>query len=497
MDYQDYHVDRAAGRMTILCRSTECQFRSGLPVHVVDEDIYATRPTLVIATADKFAQIAWRPDVAKLFNRESAPDGTQPPELIIQDELHLISGPLGSLAGLYETAIDIAAARPKIVASTATIRRAQQQGARLFDRSVRQFPPAGLDSRDSWFAVEAPREMKADRSYLGVLAPATSQATLLIRVYAALLHHAAQIEGDDRVRDTYWTLIGYFNSLRLLSAAELQVHADVQERLTRLARRDGVEERAIDILRELTSRVDSSDIPSHLNELFVAYPHSAIDAVLATNMISVGVDVDRLGLMAVMGQPQTTAEYIQATSRVGRRDPGLVVTMLNASRSRDRSHYENFNAYHSALYRQVESTSVTPFAPRARDRALHAVLVGLVRILHPVARPNTAAALVEKFLDEIDEIRRAILERVEAITPAERAGVEEELRVFVDHWRELADTNPGLLYEAARRRPGSGRRGPDTALLSSYGQDEDLDQAYPTMWSLRDVDVESHLYQER
>lgn len=498
MDHQDYHVDRAAGSMTICCRNAQCSFRSGLPVHVVDEDIYAVRPTLVIATADKFAQIAWRPNVANLFNRQGALSGTPPPELVIQDELHLISGPLGSLAGLYETAIDVAADRPKIVASTATIRRAQQQGARLFDRSVRQFPPAGFDSRDSWFAVEATPAEKATRCYLGVLAPATSQATLLIRVYAALLHYAALIEGEDHVRDTYWTLVGYFNSLRLLSAAELQVHADIQERLTRLASRDAVHERTVEVLRELTSRVDSSEIPSYLAELFISHPQpAAIDTVLATNMISVGVDVDRLGLMAVMGQPQTTAEYIQATSRVGRRDPGLVVAMLNASRSRDRSHYENFLAYHSALYRQVESTSVTPFAARARDRALHAVLIGLLRILHPIARPNNAAASVEKFLDEIDEVCGSIVDRVAAVAPDERETVADELRRVVDDWRDLAQVNPKLVYEAPRRRPGSGIRGPDTALLSSFGQDEDLEQAYETMWSLRDVDVESHLYSER
>ncbi len=496
MDHQDYHVDRRAGRMSILCRNAECEFRTGLPVHVVDEDLYAVRPTLVIATADKFAQIAWRGTVASLFNRDGAPEGTPPPELVIQDELHLISGPLGTLAGLYETAIDVAAGRPKVIASTATIRRAQEQGARLFDREVQQFPPAGLDARDSWFAVEAPRTAKATRRYVGVLAPATSQATLLIRVYAALLHHAARIDGDEVVRDAYWTLVGYFNSLRLLSAAELQVHADVQERLTQLAGREGGSGRSVDILAELTSRIESSRIPQQLNELFVGLPNrSTIDVVLATNMISVGVDVERLGLMAVMGQPQTTAEYIQATSRVGRRDPGLVVTMLNSSRSRDRSHYEDFASYHSALYRQVESTSVTPFAARARDRALHAVLVGLLRVLHPIARPNDAAARVEDFLDEVYVVSQVILDRVAAVETEERPGTERDLTWFIEDWRELARDNP-LVYEAPRRVIGGGPRGPATALLRAFAQDEDLEEAQDTMWSLRDVDVESHLYPE-
>jgi hypothetical protein len=320
---------------------------------------------------------------------------------------------------------------------------------------------------------------------------------LLIRAYAALLHHAQDIDGDDRVRDAYWTLVGYFNSLRLLSAAELQVHNDVNERLKQLAARTGASPRHLDNPAELTSRVESSKIPRRLQELFIGLGREGeppIDVVLATNMISVGVDVDRLGLMAVMGQPQTTAEYIQATSRVGRQVPGLVVTLLNSARSRDRSHYENFVTYHSALYRQVESTSVTPFAARARDRALHAVLVGLTRLIHPQARPNDAAARVEDFLDELLDAKERILERVGEVAPDERHATEAELDAFVEHWRALADGND-LRYEA-RGRARFTRRSANAALLRAFEQDEDLEEAYPTMWSLRDVDVESPLYLE-
>jgi hypothetical protein len=375
--------------------------------------------------------------------------------------------------------------------------RASEQGRRLFDRHVRQFPPAGLDARDSWFAVEAPRERKASRLYVGVLTPSTSQATLLIRTYAALLHHVASAPGDDAVRDAFWTLVGYFNSLRLLSAAELQVRADVQERLTQLAIRHGVAARRVDQLAELTSRVESSEIPRVLQDLFVGRADGeAIDVVLATNMISVGVDVDRLGLMAVMGQPQATAEYVQATSRVGRRDPGLVVTMFNSARSRDRSHYEDFTSYHSALYRRVESTSVTPFSARARDRALHAALVGLVRMLHPQARPNTAAGQIEAFLDEVHGVRHRMLERVANVASDEYVDTDRELADFIDGWRRLAADNPRLVYEAKYRPPGAPPRPAASALLSSYGGDPDLTESAPTMWSLRDVDVESGIYLE-
>src|SRR5690606_39038159 len=121
---------------------------------------------------------------------------------------------------------------------------------------------------------------------------------------------------------------------------------------------------------ELTSRVSSSEIPDLLEQLELKQgDEDAVDSVLASNMISVGVDVTRLGLMLVQGQPKTIAEYIQATSRVGRGSvPGLVVTLYNANKSRDRSRYETFESWHRSLYRDVEPTSVTPFAPRARDR---------------------------------------------------------------------------------------------------------------------------------
>ena len=498
MDAFNYEVDLSASHMRIFCSAEDCDFHGRLPVHVVDEKIYDVRPTLVIATVDKFAQIAWRADVAALFNRDEGHVEAPPPELIVQDELHLISGPLGSLTGLYETAIDVAADEPKVIASTATIRRAREQGRRLFNREIWQFPPAGLDARDSWFAIESPAADKASRLYVGMLAPNISQATLLVRAYAALLHHAATVKGDDEVRDAYWTLVGYFNSLRLLAAAELQVLDDVQERLQLLAEREGSAARAADLPTELTSRVNSSDIPRRLKDLERGLPDEDVfDTVLATNMISVGVDVDRLGLMAIMGQPQTTAEYIQSSSRVGRRHPGLVVVLLNAARSRDRSHYESFVPYHSALYRQVESSSVTPFSARARDRALHAVLVGMARLVCPELRPNGAAARVHELRHRIEEFKDLIVARVTSVAKDEIQGTTEDLDYLVDEWIKLAENNPALVYEA-KPRPKYQRseaRPQDAALLRSHS-DEDLTDAFPTLWSLRNIDAESDLYLE-
>ncbi|MFZ3497843.1 helicase-related protein [Streptomyces sp. 5.8] len=492
MSAADYEVPAGLKRMLVLCPSGDCPFStgSGLPVHLVDEAVYDAHPTLVIATVDKFASMPWRPETTALFNGDESAD-VKPPELIVQDELHLISGPLGTLTGLYETAVDILAKSPKVVASTATIRRASDQVGALFNRSVAQFPPAGLDARDSWFAVETAREDKASRRYIGLLTPSTSQATLLVRTYAALLHSAACMDADPEIVDAYWTLVGYFNSLRLLSAAELQVLDDVQDRLELLAKRDQVSARPATAVTELTSRADSSEIPRRLKMLERMRPSpEVLDVLLATNMISVGVDIDRLGLMAVMGQPQTTAEYIQATSRVGRRHPGLIAVMLNSARSRDRSHYEDFPRFHSALYREVESTSVTPFSARARDRGLHAVIVALTRLMIPVAADNKAAAEIEGFVDEINTIvRPRVLARVGAVDAAERKATAQSFDDFIKWWRLAAQDDPNLAYEAKR-----GSRNP--ALLSGFDDNgEDSGTAgWATLWSLRDVDAESTLF---
>ncbi|WP_022926735.1 helicase-related protein [Patulibacter americanus] len=484
LDHRAYWIAKSDPRLVISCRDKHCRFNSGLPIHVVDEDLYRERPTLVIGTADKFATLPWVKGAFELFGVGSA---VKPPELIVQDELHLISGPLGTLAGLYESAIDLLCTdrgvRPKVIASTATIRRAADQTKALFDREMRQFPPPGLDAGDSFFSVTADRGSKPARLYVGAMAPGTSQSTLMIRAYAALLQGAQDVDAADADRDPYWTLVGYFNSLRVLGGARIQVLDDVRDRMQLVAAGD--EPRELDKQIELTSREPSSVIPGHLQSLDVAYPHEeALDYVLATNMISVGVDIDRLGLMVVMGQPQATAEYIQATSRVGRQHPGIVLTLYNAGRSRDRSHYESFTAYHAALYRQVESTSVTPFSPRARDRALHAVLLALARTAVPALRENAAARDVEKHLPELRAFADQITDRAERVEPGSGPSVRKEFEAVLDKWVARAREAPKLVYANPRDAVNS--------LLSSA--DEAEGEGFPTPSSLRDVDGESNLY---
>ncbi len=396
----------------------------GIPVLVVDEEIYRRLPTLLIATVDKFAQMPWNGKVQMLFGQvegyctrhgfrspelEDAdthprkdkypPARTtphpllRPPDLIIQDELHLISGPLGSLVGLYETAVDKLCSweiggkivRPKLIASTATIRKAGDQVHATFLRRVSIFPPNGLDVEDSFFALQRrPSEEIPGRRYVGICAPGRRLKVALIRVYIALLAAAQSLyekKGYGKDVDPWMTLVGYFNSMRELGGTRRLAEDDIRTRLGKTDQR-GLARRKLYSIDELTSRKDSTDIPDVLDHLETAFdlqtearrqelkgqkqyknlPRRPLDILLATNMVSVGVDVQRLGLMVVAGQPKTTAEYIQATSRVGRRFPGLVFTVYNWTRPRDLSHYERFEHYHATFYNHVEALSVTPFA---------------------------------------------------------------------------------------------------------------------------------------
>ncbi|HEY9291856.1 MAG TPA: helicase-related protein [Microlunatus sp.] len=507
MSYLNYEiVDRSW--MKVSCGRVACKFRNGLPVHIVDEDIYREQPSLIISTVDKFAMLPWKQDVGRLLGAHSESGSRPPPDLIVQDELHLISGPMGTMVGLYETAVDAICGRgtlPKVVASTATIRRAQDQVRAVFAREARQFPPPALTQGDSWFAVEATRDKKASRGYAGVMAPGTSHATLMVRVYASLLQSAAALPADDASADLYWTLLGYFNSLRVLGGAYIQVMDDVPDQIKVIAERRKEKPREHLELREMTSRRKSSEIPEELRILELQRgADRAADVVLATNMISVGVDVDRLGLMVMMGQPQLGSEYIQATSRVGRQLPGLVVTLYNSARSRDISHYENFTAYHRMLYRHVEATGATPFAPRARDRALHAVLVSMTRHLVEELSPSTAAGDARDWEGKLKELAGLIVDRarsthVDGPVPTDedpdviRAQLHDLIDEWVcsydvDHYEGWFDRRPGSLLDDASR---------------AIGADEDASQfppgapPWPTLTSMRDVDAESRIYVTR
>lgn len=476
-------ADSASIRVS--CRNTGCDLgRIGdLPIWTVDEDVYRERPSLVIGTVDKFAQITRKLETGNLFGLGADADA---PDLIIQDELHLISGPLGTMAGVYEAAIDILCARdgiaPKVIGSTATIRRAEDQIRALFDRSTRQFPPPALDASNSGFAIED--RDAAGRLYAGVTTAGRSAKFTLQAVSASLLQAAAAPGLSAKERDPYWTLVAYFNSLRELGGALVLMQDDVSDSLAAYARRRGEPERLAQIIEELTSRVSQVEIRDKLEELEIsAGDPGAIDVLLASNMISVGMDIPRLGMMVVNGQPKGIAEYIQATSRVGRGEvSGLVVTVYNNAKARDRSHYESFATWHTSLYREVESTSVTPFSSRARDRTLHAALVALLR--HHVPDMRTTPILTQAGEEAAKVFAEQIIARAERIDSEEVPGVKQQLESIIENWRSRYSLRS---YWNDRQR--------NTSLLISAEQAAALratgklpGQAWPTPNSMRNVE---------
>ena len=425
------------------CTSYKCEFapgnnRDGIPVLFVDEQIYRELPSFIVATVDKFALLPWRGETGMLFGRihsrvgrrffgpcdsetpakdaEPVVDGLLPPELIVQDELHLISGPLGTMVGLYETAIEHLCrglggkSRPKILASTATVRRARQQVRSLFGRGdMAVFPPAGIDDSETFFAKVD--HVSEGRLYVGVAAPGRAMKAILLRVYVALLggaEYAFNPSGSkDQPADPYMTLAGYFNSLRELGGMRRLVEDEVRARCAK-----NEDRRPIDLAGahpwfknreiqhepvELTSRESTFHIAEHKSRLARQHlDEEHVDVLLASNMISVGVDIERLGLMVIGGQPKSTSEYIQSSSRVGRdpKRPGLVVTVFNTHKPRDRSHYERFGAYHECFYRYVEATSLTPFSGPALERGLAGVVVAMTRMSDGLMMPAAGVMLL-------------------------------------------------------------------------------------------------------
>lgn len=498
LSVHDYDVNLVQNRMTIRCPNQQCPFHkadNGLPIHIIDEAIYYHTPSFIVATVDKFAQIPLNDKPATLFG---ITNNKKPPELIIQDELHLISGPLGTMTGIYEAAISKLCEREgicaKVIASTATIRNAANQILALYGRKHTQFPPQGLSAKDSFFAVQSTPEEKPARRYFGVMGIGVTATTALIRVNAAMLfatRYLAVLGYSDAVVDNFWTITGYFNSLRELGGASTQLLDDVQSRLDYLAKTKfvsaypGVDtSKGYAYTEELTSRMNNSEITEiiqvKLKRSYTKGNHSDVfDYLLASNMISVGVDVGRLGAMVVAGQPKTNAEYIQATSRVGRDNPGLVITVYNASRSRDRSHYEQFLKYHSALYRYVEATSLTPFSDRARDRGLHALYVSLCRYLIDNLRGNDQAVNYHSDDPNVQKVEKIIIDYVRKVDPCELSAVMDELKDIEDAW-DIAATG-SLVYRSRRN---------EKKLLKGDTEND----RFRTMNSMRNVDGQSGIY---
>ncbi|MGR6317508.1 helicase-related protein [Micromonospora soli] len=469
---------RAVGHDVVIhCTRASCPFHRELPVTVVDDVLYEEPPTILLATVDKFARLQFKPQAGSLLGLNTT---FRQPSMIIQDELHLLSGPLGTTVAVFDAVIQMLLSRdgavPKIVASTATIRASDEQVQGLYGRSVALYPPAGLDGDRTFFS--RPVESGEGRLYVGLMPQSLSQVSAVIAATTPLIEIPEVLARDPdpgATRDSYWTAVMYHNSLRELGRTGTLVVDDVNGRLEPRSDRLGLPLRSVraDRVLELTSRRGPEELPKDLRELGRSADRTdqAIDVVLSSNMLSVGIDIPRLALMLMVGQPKTTAEYIQATSRVGRgKNNGIVTTLFRSNRARDRSHFETFRGYHEALYRNVEPTSVTPWSLASRARSLAGALVALLRHSVPALAANDAASRLD--LDDsrmsmtIERLAAAFVELVSRSERIEAEDTEEEVWRLLRDW----DRRAKLAREAGATLPYDRRKADEEALLKRFGQ---------------------------
>ncbi|WCN39176.1 helicase-related protein [Aneurinibacillus uraniidurans] len=473
-------------RLTIHCPDNSCDFHDELPIYIVDETIYQKRPTFLIGTVDKFVQLVWQPKARALFGIDQ--EGARfvnPPSLIVQDELHLISGPLGTLTGLFETLVEELCLKnvndriikPKIIAATATIKQFEEQALALFGRKkARLFPSPGLESEDSFFATPAINKENGKpmpgRKYVGVYTTTVRIMMSQVMTFSSILQSSTEINEDER--DPYWTLLAFYNTLRELGGGLTLSQTDIPQYSGAMSMRKGTLKniRYTNNVLQLSSGKQSHEISKTIDDLKVTYNSSmekerdtTIDLCLASNIIEVGVDIDRLSVMAIVGQPKMTAQYIQVSGRVGRRwweRPGLIFTLYSNTKSRDKSHFEHFREYHQKLYAQVESTSVTPFSDSCLDRGLHAVVIGYMRqaLNDDVARTPDWDEIKKQLHSKIIPFYNRLIDRAKLVDPEQVDELKSRFLSILKRlerggytaWKVDAKVN-GYMYSAGTTIP--------------------------------------------
>jgi hypothetical protein len=473
----------------ISCRNKNCFYNGAaeksLPIQFIDELIYQNPPTLLFATVDKLVQLSHNQDAGKLFRNKL------PPDLIIQDELHLLSGPLGTLCGLYEVLIDQLCStnsrKPKIVASTATTRNTKSVVKAMYNRELNIFPAQGVRFNDNFFSFV---NDKSKRKHLGVMptgrTAGMTEIKLIECIYEAkvklvtcfLQQHNIDISNKESLLeilnsksfkeniDPYWTLVMYYNNLRDLGRSKSKVLTDFEPQIKGMFKNlgaegtfdfilDGIFQRTV----EFTSRQESGKIKALLtrSETPVSFVQrgpntpifednqNSIDLALASNMFSVGIDVERLNLMLMMGQPGSNSEYIQSSSRVARKDKGLVINLLNPMRPRELSVFEDYTAFHEAYYKNVEPLSITPFTEMAIDKLLNAVLVGFVRQL----KNDNPSQFVVAMADELN----AIFEHRIA-SEEQKIYARQQIDKLKGQWAIAIQINPNIQFKKSQFYPG-------------------------------------------
>lgn len=467
------------GELKISCINKQCHFHEKLPIQVVDENLYKNPPTLLFGTVDKFAMLAWQ-DEAHNFFKANTENGL-PPDLIIQDELHLLSGPLGSITALFESTIELLCTKngiaPKIISSTATTRNTQYQIEKLYgNRKVNIFPPSGINHNDSFFSRES---TESKRSYIGFMPTGKTSIDTQLQLLAHLFVARLEVYRNKETTgfaDNYWTIVSYYNSLKDVGKIFNKVGDEVSNFTSTLQYRledlfnpiddyifnfAGISSRT----EELTSRVESSRIKSILKELELPfdeknivtsdkgyrYLNDVVDFVLATNMISVGIDISRLNLMLINGMPKNIAEYIQASSRVGRKTNGLVVSLLDPNRAREKSYFEHFINFHQAFYKYVEPLSITPFTESTIDKMLTTSLVAFVRNKYQNLNKDTAATNFKAALAE--EYRNFIKQRFGVQNKEMMSYFNRRYQNIVEDWENKARASNDLQYKRLLKRP--------------------------------------------
>jgi len=455
------------------CINPRCAFNEELPIFFVDDQIYNTPPTLLFATVDKFAMLSHRKEGHKLFNSLPINSSKLPPDLIIQDELHLLSGPLGSITGLYESIVEMLSTkgekRPKIIASTATTRNTKQQVAMLYgNRTLNIFPPLGTSYDDNFFSYVS-KESK--RKHIGFMPTGKTALNSQIRILGNLLLARIQLfkyfkenenlseENAKQHENNFWTIVSFYNSLRDVGKIYNKVPAEITTFLNLLQNRFDISKNysfnsysLSGRTKELTSRIESNSIKKLLNELEHPFNlaisekgnkfvQDSVDLVLASNMFSVGIDIERLNVMLMNGQPKNVAEYIQASSRVGRKDRGIVINLLDANRSRDKSYFENYVPFNNAYYKFVEPLSVTPFTEVALDKVLASLLVCYVRHIQGLNEDKQA----KDFDGDFTGLKEFIQSRIKNQTQLDYALAK--LKELAQRWTEKTEANPNLTYK--------------------------------------------------
>lgn len=498
----NYHIGhRITKHLQSYCLNESCNFsekKGGLPIVLVDEDVYSKPPTILFATVDKFAMLAWKPEATSLFNYKN----NRKPELIIQDELHLLNGTLGSLVGLFENAVLALCTsrnqKPKIIASTATVKNVDKQIAGLYGREARVFPQYATNADDTFFS-KVIEESK--RKYIGILPTGKTTVTTNLQLLTALMYARLEIYQKSKEKgdaDQFWTLLSYFKSLKEIGRFSNKINSELKPVIKQLQVRYmnndypnnlnyyGLAYRNL----ELTSRIPNEKIKKNLDKLDIKFEgnikeHKAYDLVLATNMISVGLDVSRLGVMVMNGMPPNTAEYIQASSRVARKNEGLVIALYDPFNSRDLSFYEDFVQFHKTFYKQVEPLSVTPFAENALDKMLFTLMLSFFRHTTIHTANNTATALIDETVKA--ELRNNIISLF-ANHPFIKQDLElitKKVDSLLRQWKYKIDAQKDLKYYWKDH--------PKESLMTALQDKRNEEDILTAMQSMRSVEPNSEI----